>query len=168
MSLSVSYNQNLNRGVDTAALKEVTQQIFQRAAAKTSDISNLDLTKFKRVDLGMDLYSGKVDAATARQVAITNSGVQVNLSQNAIASVNFLKSQAAQSIFKAVEGKMAPTVAEEAPKASRLTQLPGFSQLVKTAELGQDKNGSNPFYKGELLAVKKEEKTEEEALNIFA
>ena len=159
MSLSVSYNQKLNSGIDTAALREVTQQIFQRASAKTADLSNLDLTKFKRPDLGMDLYSGKIDSTTARQVAMSNSGLQVSLSQNALTSLNFLNAQASKVLFQGKEVKA--TAALETVEVSKET--------IKTADLGQDKRGSNPFYRGELLTLaghKKEEK--EEGLNIFA
>lgn len=166
MSLSVSYNQNIKSGIDTAALKEVTQQIFQRAASKTADLSSLDLTKFNRANLGMDLYSAKVDLTTARQVAMTNSGMEVSLSSNALNSLKYLSSEASKSIFKNVEGKMAPAVREEAPEIKKSFGLPTFGHLTETADLDSDKRGSNPFYKGELLKLtKKEEK--EEVLNIF-
>lgn len=166
MSLNVAYNQNITRGIDTAALKEVTQAIFKRAESKTSDLSSLDLTKFNRVDLGMDLYSGKVDASTARKVAMTNSGMQVALSENTLASIKFLANEASKSILKNVEGKIAPAVNEEAPKATKVVSFTEFGKLIKTADLGQDRNSSNPFYKGELLKTEKKEK--EEGLNIFA
>lgn len=170
MSLSVSYNQ-INSGIDTAALKEVTQQIFQRANAKTSSaLDNLDLTKFNRVSLGTDLYSGKIDTTTARQIAMNNSGMQVNLSENALNSLKYLGSVASNSIFKTVDGKVnVPTTAEIAERQTT-SQLPAFGQLTEAANLDSDKNGSNPFYRGELLAskTKKEEEKTEDALNIFA
>lgn len=159
MSLSVSYNQRVNNGIDTAALKEVTQQIFQRANTKTADLSNLDLTKFRRQDLGLDLYSGKVDSTTARQIAMTNSGMQVALSQNAVTSLNFLNAQASKVLFQGKEVKAVP-----AQEVADVT-----TETIKTADLGQDRRGSNPFYRGELLSLtahKKEEK--EEALNLIA
>lgn len=166
MSLNVSLNQNIRKGIDTSVLREVTQEIFKRAESKTADLSTLDLSKFKRADLGMDLYSGKIDASTARQVAMTNSGMQVNLNENVLASIKFLNGEASKSVFKNVEGKIAPAVNEEAPKTQKMTSMPAFTQLIKTSDLGKDKNGSNPFYKGELMKAKKEEK--EESLNIFA
>lgn len=168
MSLSVSYNQNLIKGIDVSSLKEVTQQIFQRANAKTtSDLSNLDLTKFKRADLGTELYNGKVDAATARQIAVTNSGMEVNLSNNALNSLKYLSSEASKSIFKNVEGKIALPETKEITAKQNTTALPTFGRLTETADLAQDRNGSNPFYRGELLgSTKKEQK--EEVINIFA
>lgn len=166
MSLNVSYNSNIARGIDSTALREVTQEIFKRAESKTADLSTLDLTKFRRADIGMDLYSGSVDSSTARKVAMTNSGMEVSLNESAMASLKFLNGEASKSIFKNVEGKMTPAVNEEAPKTKNVFQLPTFTQLVKTSDLSQDKRGSNPFYKGELLQIQKKEK--EENLNIFA
>jgi len=167
MSLNVSYNQNISKGIDSAALREVTQAIFKRAESKTVDLSTVDLTKFNRADVGMDLYSGSVDTAVARQVAMTNSGMQINLNENALASLKFLNGEAAKSIFKNVEGKMAPAVNEITNQTQKTAELPKFSQLIKTTDLSQDKRGSNPFYKGELLKVEKSEE-KEESLNIFA
>ncbi len=170
MSLSVAYNQNFKTGIDTSALKEVTQQIFQRANAKTSNIeATFDLSKFSRPTVGMDLYSGKVDAATARQVSQANAGVGVNLSQNALNSIKYLTAEASKSIAKNVDGKIALPEAKEAVKEAKSMNIPSFGRLTETADLGSDKRGSNPFYKGELLAVKKEEKEKvEDTLNIFA
>lgn len=165
MSLSVSYNQNIKSGIDSAALREVTQQIFQRAGAKTADLSSLDLSKFNRATLGTDLYSGKIDSSMARQIAMTNS-MKVNLSDNALNSLKYLSSEASKSIFKTVEGKI--TIAETKEITERKTSriLPSFGQLTETADLGSDRRGSNPFYRGELLNVKKEKK--EESLNLVA
>lgn len=167
MSLSVSLNQNINRGIDATSLKEVTQQIFQRANSKTVDLSSLDLTKFNRVTLGTDLYNGKVDSTTARQIAMTNSGMQVTLSESAVASLNFLNTQASKSIFQNVDGKINASVKEEAAEVKKGFEIPVFGQLTETADLGKDKRGSNPFYKGELLNVTKKEESED-SLNIFA
>lgn len=168
MSLSVSYNQNINSGVDTAALKEVAKQIFQRANSKVSnDLSNYDLTKFNRVTLGTDLYSGKVNASTANQIAITKSGMQVSLSENALNSLKYLSSEASKSIFKSVDGKINIAETKEITEKSKVVALPSFGKLVETADLGSDKRGSNPFYKGELLKAA-DKKENEETLNIFA
>ena len=167
MSLSVSYNQ-ISNGIDVSSLKEVTQQIFQRATAKTnSDLSNLDLTKFNRADLGTELYNGKVDSATARQIAMTNSGMEVNLSNNALNSLKYLSSEASKSIFKNVDGKITLPETKEITEKQN-TAVPTFGKLIETADLAQDRNGSNPFYRGELLGSTKKEEKKEEIINIFA
>lgn len=167
MSLNVSYNKSINSGIETASLREVTQKIFERASGKPSDLSNLDLTKFNRASLGTDLYGGRVDAATARQIAMTSTGMQVSLSENALNSLKYLSTEASKSIFN-VDGKINVPVTQEI--AQRQTNdLPAFGRLTETADLGSDKKGSNPFYRGELLAVnKKEDEKEEKVINIFA
>lgn len=166
MSLSVSYKQNIGSGIDTASLKEVTQQIFQRANSNSA-LSNLDLTKFNRPTLGKDFYSGKVDASTARQIAITNSGIQVNLSNNALNSLRYLNSEASKSIFKSVDGRINIAETKEISEKTGAFALPTFGRLIEAADLDSDKRGSNPFYKGELLNTT-EKKEKEEVLNIFA
>ena len=168
MSLNVSYNQIQQSGIDTTALKTVTQQIFQKSGAKVNSVlANNDLTQFNRVSLGTDLYSGKVQASTANQIAMNKVDYQVNLSDNAVASLKYLNSQASQSVFKTVEGKITLPEVQEVSTEKKSFKLPSFGQLVETADLGSDKQGSNPFYKGELLKVKKEDK-EEETLDLVA
>lgn len=167
MSLSVSYNQNINSGIDSSAIKEVAAQIFKRAEAKSNDISTkFDLSKFNRGDLGTDLYGNRVDASTANQIAMTKVGMQVSLSTEALNSLKYLSSEASKSIFKDVEGKIAIPETKEISERVKTLQLPSFGKLVETLDLGSDKKGSNPFYKGELLKVEKSEEKEE--LNIFA
>lgn len=166
MSLSVSYNQ-INSGIDVASLKEVTKQIFQRANTQNSALANVDLTKFNRVTLGTDLYSGKVDASTASQIAMTKSGMQVNLSEKALNSLKYLSSEASKSILKSVDGKISIPETKEIAEKQQMTNVIVFGKLIETADLDSDKRGSNPFYRGELLSIKKEDE-KDEALNIFA
>ncbi len=169
MSLNVSYNNSINRGIDSKVLREVTQEIFKRAESKSSELSNLDFGKFKKADLGLDLYSGKVDASTAREISMASSGMQVSLSETALKSLQFLNGEASKSIFKNVEGRIALPSSEEANKAKSLYTVPKFTELVKPATdlKDKDKGNSNPFYKGELLKSEKKE-TEEKIANIFA
>ncbi|MDD3436751.1 MAG: hypothetical protein PHC64_06350 [Candidatus Gastranaerophilales bacterium] len=167
MSLGVSLNQNIGNGIDAATLREVTQKIFQKASSQSSALSNVDLTKFNRPTLGTDLYSGKVDASTARQISMIGSGMDVNLSQNALNSLKYLSSEASKSIFRNVEGKINIPATTEITEKQKTSELPTFGRLTETADLGSDKRGSNPFYKGELLKVKKQEE-KEETLNLVA
>ena len=168
MSLNVSYNQ-ISNGIDAAALKDVTRQIFQRANAQNSSsvLANADLTKFNRVSLGTDLYSGKVDALTANQIAMTKTGLQVNLSGDALNSLKYLNSEASKSIFKNVDGKISIPETKEITEKQTTVKAFSFGKLTETADLDSNKQGSNPFYRGELLNVKKQEE-KEETLNIFA
>ena len=93
--------------------------------------------------------------------------MQVNLSDNTLNSLKYLNSEASKSIFKNVDGKITVAEGQDAGRAQKSVGIPSFGKLTETADLGSDKKGSNPFYKGELLKVKKEEE-KEEVLNIFA
>lgn len=161
MSLN-AVNYTYKTGIDTSILKEVSAEILKRAQAKTM---NSGTSVFKSSDLGLDLYHGKVDSQTARQIAMNNSGMQIQLNQNVLNSIKFLNTQAAQQVQKNVEGKIAFSVYEGA-EVQKAAETPKFNSIVSFST-AKDKKGSNPFYHGELLANghKKEEKHED--INIF-
>jgi len=160
--MNVSLNQNLRTGIDASVLKEVSAEILKRAHAKTAQ--NVQNGANRAAELGVDLYQGRVDNATARQIALNNSGLQIQLNQNVLNSINFLNSQAAQQVAKNVEGKVAFAVYESSD-VQKAPEAPKFNSIVSFAT-SKDKQGSNPFYHGELLNNgKKEEKPEE--INFF-
>lgn len=155
MSLNVSYNQ-IASGIDTAALKEVTKQIFQRSNTQNASVlDNADLTKFNRVSLGTDLY--KANAATARQIATVNAGLDINLSEKAVQSLKYLNSQASKSVFSAVEGKIALPETQTSESKQNLVKLPSFGRLIETLDLSTDKKGSNPFFYAQTSEAKNDE-----------
>ena len=164
--MGLNVTQNFRTGIDTSILKEVSAEILKRAQAKAMNAQTGSVrTAFKAADLGLDLYQGKVDSATARQVAMNNSGMQIQLNQNVLDSIKFLNSQAAQNVQKNVEGKIAFSFFEGAD-VQKAAEAPKFNSIVSFST-AKDKKGSNPFYHGELLANghKKEEKRED--INIF-
>lgn len=163
MSLNVNF-QNFKTGIDTSILKEVSQEILKRAAEKNSQYSVH--SSAKPADLGVNLYNGAVDNNTARQIAMNNSGLQVQLNQNVLQSIHYLNTQAAQKVQQNVEGKI--TVAlNEGTGTHKNTEPPKFNSIISLAA-GKDKNGSPMKYRGELLQAKKdEEKQNGEELNIF-
>ena len=164
--MGLNVTQNFRTGIDTSILKEVSAEILKRAQAKAMNAQTGSVrTAFKAADLGLDLYQGRVDSATARQVAMNNSGMQIQLNQNVLDSIKFLNSQAAQNVQKNVEGKIAFSVYEGAD-VQKAAEAPKFNSIVSFST-AKDKKGSNPFYHGELLANgnKKEEKHED--INIF-
>ena len=172
MALNVT-TQHYKTGLDTSVLKEVSQEILRRAAEKNNYSNTQSVnTMFRAVDMGLDLYNGKVDNNVARQIAMNNSGLQIQLSQNALQSIAFLNSQAAQSatnVQKAVEGKMTVAV-NEAPAEVKVKETPKFNSIISLAA-NKDKRGSHPFYNGELLMggnAKKENNQSQEKTNIFA
>ena len=164
--MGLNVTQNFRTGIDTSILKEVSAEILKRAQAKAMNAQTGSVrTAFKAADLGLDLYQGRVDSATARQVAMNNSGMQIQLNQNVLDSIKFLNSQAAQNVQKNVEGKIAFSVYEGAD-VQKAAEAPKFNSIVSFST-AKDKKGSNPFYHGELLSNghKKEEKHED--INIF-
>ena len=89
------FNAQYKLGIDTTTLKQVSNEILKRAAEKnsqyntnTSSLNNI----FKNTNnIGIDLYSGKVDTNVARQVAMNNSGFQIQLNQEVMQSIQYLK-----------------------------------------------------------------------------
>lgn len=166
MALSVS--QNFNLGIDRATLNQVSQEILKRAAEKNSQYKTTDnVNFFQPRDLGIDLYNNKIDTNTQKQIALNNSGLQIQLSQEAMNAIQTLNTKAAQNVQKNVEGKMTVAVNEITVQEQK-NPTPKFNSLVSMGA-SKDKNGSNPFYHGELLmnGSKKEEKQEDKK-SIFA
>lgn len=173
MAISV-YEQlnNMGLSIDRATLQQVSQSILKRAEQKNAQY-NVDNARnfFQQRDLGVDLYNGKVAADTAKQIAMNNSGLQVQLNQNTLASINYLNSMAAQNVQKNVEGKMTVAVNEITLK-EHTAPVTVFNTIV-SQETAKDKNGSNPFYHGELLmgtSKKDENKDDAKAIttSVFA
>lgn len=166
MALSVSQNFN-NLGIDRATLNQVSQEILKRAAEKNSQYKTAENTNFFQPrDLGIDLYNNKVDTKTQKQIALNNSGLQIQLSQEAMNAIHTLNTKAAQNVQKTVEGKMTIAVNEITIQEQK-NPTPKFNSLVSLGA-SKDKKGSNPFYHGELLMNnnKKEEKAEDKKLFI--
>lgn len=163
MALNVN-NQNYKLGIDTSVLKEVSAQILKRAEAKNSqyNVNSTFGSVLKSTELGVDLYKGNVNTQLAKQIALNNSGLNIQLSDTAKQAIQFLNSQAAQRVSKNVEGKITITVNEisEQPKPHAVSV---FNGIISNGT-SKDKNGSNPFYHGELLMEnsKKTEKTDEQ------
>lgn len=172
MSLGITLN---NRNyIDTSAVNEITKQIFTKAETKTVDTTAnaIDLSKFRRPEVGIDLYSQRTNIDTAKFVAVRNAGLDINLNQNFIANVQYLNTMAAMGatkVQKNVEGKLAAPVAEgEKSEIKTIFTLPGTIELAKSKTLDKDKRGSNPFSFNSMNTNKGQEKQEEQPINIFA
>lgn len=177
MSLNVNYTSLYQNGVDRSMLKEVSQEILNRAAQKSANYSNnISNTNSqinslaKPVELGIDLYNGKIDVQAQKQIALNNT-LQFQLNAETLKSIQFLNSQAA--ISSKIDGKYMPNVNANAivPEAQKIAES-NKSQFMSifTQETAKDKNGSNPFYGGELLMNKnpKKEESKNELKSIFA
>ena len=170
MSLNVNYSSLYKNGIDTSVLKDVSAEILRRAAEKNSQYTNSATTQrvnsvAKPVELGIDLYQGKIDASVQKQIAMNNV-LQFQFNQTTLNSIQYLNSQAA--ISKNIDGRYMPAVNEtvtETQKAVETTSASHFMSIFAAAT-AKDKDGSNPFYNGELLKGKdqKEEKENIETL----
>ena len=149
MAISV-YEQlnNMGLNIDRPTLQQVSQSILKRAEQKNSQY-NVDTAQnyFQKRDIGVDMYNNKVDIKVANQIALNNSGLQIQLSQETMSKIYFLNTQAAQGVQHNVDGK------------EQKNSVTSNNRIV-TNESAKDKNGSNPFYHGELLMMKNTSKEE--------
>lgn len=166
MSLNVNYNSLYKYGIDTTILKDVSNEILRRAAQKNSQYTNSATiqqvnTPAKPAELGIDLYQGKIESSVQKQIAMNNT-LQFQFNEATINSIQFLNTQAAA---KRIDGKYMPAV-NEATDTQKFaeTNLSQFRNIL-TTEILKDKQGSNPFYHGELLMAKKENTETSEADN---
>lgn len=162
MAMSV-YNAQYKLGIDTSVLKQVSQEILKRAAEKNSQYNTSSTNNiFKSADLGLDLYKGNVDTNVARQVAMNNSGFQIQLNSEVLQSIQYLNAKAAQNVQKNVEGKITVALNEGVGNVHNNDAAPKFNSIISMSA-GKDKNGSAPSYKGEFLFIKKDKEKEEAA-----
>lgn len=167
MGLNVNYSSLYKHGIDTSILKDVSQEILRRAAVKnaqyTHSTANTQVTSFaKPVELGIDLYQGKIDTNVQKQIAMNNS-FQYQFNQATLNSIQYLNSQAA--IARRNDGKYMPVVNEVVTETQKAAETTGTSQFISifAAATAKDKDGSNPFYHGELLMGSKSGKEETSA-----
>lgn len=170
MSLNVNYTSLYKNGIDTSVLKEVSNEILQRAAQKSAqyapsvsaatNTTNHVNSIPKSVELGVDLYQGKIDVNTQKQIAINNA-LQYQFNEQTVKSIQYLNSQAA--LASRVDGKYMPTVnatVTESQKAAEVNPASHFMSIFAAAT-AKDKEGSNPFYHGELLNKSKKDEQEQ-------
>ncbi len=173
MSLGVSGISSNRSYIDTQAINDVAKQIFANSDAKVQsfDVTQADLSKFKRPEAGLDLYSNRNSIEATKQVAIRNAGLDINLNQNFVANVQYLNTQAASQVTKNVEGKLAAPVAEgESSPAREVVALPKSTEVFKSGNLEKDKRGSNPFsfYAADTQQQQEGKEVRKVDFNIFA
>ena len=98
------------------------------------------------------MYNSKVDIKVVNQIALNNSGLQIQLNSDTLSKIHYLNMKAASEAQNNVNGKMTIAVNEITLKESKF-QPNSISRIV-TNQTAKDKNGSNPFYHGELLGAK--------------
>ncbi len=170
MSLNVNYSSLYKNGIDTSILKDVSQEILRRAAEKNSQYTNSSATQrinsiAKPVELGIDLYQGKIETSVQKQIALNNV-LQFQFNQSTLNSIQYLNSQAA--ISKTVDGKYMPAVNEVVTETQKAVETTPNSHFISifAAATAKDKDGSNPFYNGELLMGKSQKEEKENLENL--
>ena len=163
------------RSIDTANVNEVANRIFVNAQNKQIDMSNIDLSKFKRVDLGLEVYTRQISAEKATQIAVRQSGLDISLTQNFAANVKYLNTQAALSSSNDMSknlmtGKVHTQVnTTETDNTREVFALPKSGNIFNIASLDKDKNGSNgSFYFQNNKQQSQESKEDTTNLSIFA
>jgi hypothetical protein len=163
MTMSI-YNAQYKLGIDTTTLQQVSQEILKRANEKNNQYNIHTVNNTTRsANVGIDLYNGNVDVNTAKQIAMNNSGLQIQLNQDVLNSIKYLNTQAVQNIHKSVEGKITVALNEGVGNTQKNDTAPKFNSIISLAT-GKDKNGSAPSYKGEFLFINKKEKETEEVV----
>ncbi len=145
-------------GIDVSTVRQLSTEILERANQK-SQLAQVDLTAFKRAELGVDFYSSRTSIEAQRHISITNSNMQIETP----ISTNFLNAQAASSLYnpssisKNVEGRIQPAISEGETE-NTIKEVFELSRNLEVYSADRDKRGSsnsNPF-----AHVKNEEENE--------
>ena len=157
------------QGIDTSVLKQVSQEIMKRAAGTEKADFNVN-ANFKtasqaKQELGLNLYNGSLDVNMQKQIALNNSGLQIQLNKNVLESIKYLNTQAAQQNANNLNGRLSIDVNEITTKVVA-PENPSQTQGILSFATDKDKSGSQTPYRGELLNFgKKDDKDKVE--NIF-
>lgn len=145
---SVNFANNYKANIDVKSLAKVSEQILNGKNFETSTInlSQNDLSKFNRISLGTDLYSEKTNGELALKISKANTDFGVQFNERLNAKIQYLNSQAAQSLFTSKEnnGRVIISV-ENINKPSENEIITNSTQVNETFEMNKDKKGSNPF-----------------------
>ena len=164
------------RLIDTQSVNETSNRIFVNAQNKSIDLSNFDLSRFKRVDLGLEVYTRQINAEKATQIAIRQSGLDINLTQKFAANIKYLNTQAAinrnsDMSKNLMTGKIHTQVnVTEADNTREVFALPKSGNIFDIASMNKDKQGSDgtAYFKQNPKGEGQESKEDSTSLSIFA
>jgi hypothetical protein len=186
MSLSVS---NLNQFssiassndlVSTGELENISKELLSKApsiqssnkASTDLNLSKINFNKLESTNNGLKLFGAdaQLSAENLQKVAANKAGYNVNLSENAMNSINLLNAQAAKlqtsAYSRQMDGKV--NVPSQTYDFSDSKSVFAASNAPTTLEIGnmnKDKRGSNPF----SVSLKNDQKQENtDNINIFA
>jgi|GEM_PF-2301142 len=134
-------------------LTSLAKQILSATPAKSATTQGALTRTNQRVNLDVKLYEAGYDINFVKQSATNRTGYDLNLSQNALKSIDTLKAQAAQNqvrnITKAVDGKI--HINSEKPDTAELKALNNTNfnpemEVFQAANTNKDRRGPGGFY----------------------
>lgn len=136
---------NANSLIDATSAAKVSEQLFSALSKKSVDYSKVDLSKFNRPTVGVDLYNGKTDINVQRQVAIANSGAFQHMNLNSVQALNAFAAQNlyASNVSEKVGGKM--TINSNDVDFEFVSHIDEATSAMNVFESNKDKKDSNPF-----------------------
>jgi len=176
IDLDAKLNSLSSRSIDTQNTIDIAKQIFSNARTnETKSLSEqFDLSKFKKIDLGLEVYGKQITSEKATQIAIRQAGLDINVNQSVFTNVQYLNTQAAitqnKDLSKDVMGKIYAQVGTASVDAGREAEaLPKSSNVFDVVSLGKDKHGSGMAMNYQAKDNKDgEPKEETQPLSIFA
>ena len=149
MGLNVGFinsNRHAQLGIDSVALQKVSERILNQDSNKTIDVAKLNLDKFNRPTLGLDLYAAHTNSNKALEASKAMTDFNVNFSKAFEANVQYLNSQAAQSLFTSKENNGKVVIAVDNTNTVHAQEaVIATTQVTETTEMKKDRKGSNPF-----------------------
>lgn len=152
--------------IDSQALIRVSSQILKPESEQAIDVSKLNLSGFHRVQLGTDLYAEKTNTYLALEAAKAKTGFDINLSNSALANIQYLNAQAAQSSLTTKDRNGLLTISAETIKeVSQNETILASSQVSETQDMDKNKKGQNPF--SFYVHIEKEDNNDDNDIPIF-
>ena len=143
---SLNSNMYAKMGIEPAALQKVSERILNQNTNTTIDVAKLNLSKFNRPTLGLDLYAAQTNSNKALEAAKAATDFNVNFSKSFEANVQYLNSQAAQSLFTSKENNGKVVVAiDNLNQTTAQEAVIATTQITESKEMMKDRKGSNPF-----------------------
>ena len=144
MALEINTSLYSMKGIDTANVAKISSEILGNS--QNAQVQGLNLSKFNRATLGIDLYSNRTNADLQKQIALTQAGLYaqaVNVAKlNSQAALNLYSAQTVQRNVELTQS----TLTNELTSPLRLEELDRSIRLFETQDKHSNaSNGYNPF-----------------------
>ncbi len=132
------------KGIDIQSVNEVARDILSK---KEPSIETIDYSKFNRANLGIDLYSSRIQPELQKQIALTQKGLYIQAIDvqklNSSAAINLYNPRTVQKNVELTQSinqgeLIAPKVLKKSDNSINLSNITDSSK----------ENGYNPFSSG--------------------